>query len=822
MKKSALRYVGLPLLTCALGMARTIPDRYIVELVAAPAAARVTARGRQAQRLELAGRRSEVRAEQLRTRAAIEQEGGEVLATLDTVGNAMIVRMPALEASKLFGVQGVSRVHPEREFKLLLDRAVVVHKIVDAWNDIGLDRAGRGIKIGMIDTGIDITHPAFQDSSLPIPTGFPKVGQDTDTAYTNNKVIVARSYVNLLSGSDPDKSAKDDQGHGTATAMAAAGVQNSGPLATIRGVAPKAYLGSYKVFGSPGVNDTATEGAILKAIDDAVADGMDVINMSLGDALAESLAQDFEVQALQNAAALGVIVVVSAGNTGPDLHTIGSPASAPAAITVGASFNDREFGGSVNADGKSYFAIPGSSQAPPHPISASLTDTAALESDGLACSAFPSGSLQGKIALILRGTCFFVDKLNNVQAAGAVAALIYTDAARPDPIPMDVQSATLPAIMVSYPDGVDIKHRLVANAQMNTTLDFTIAARSVSSDRLADFTAKGPNVGDSIKPDLVAVGTYVYTAAQKTNSKGDLYRADGYAVVDGTSFSSPIVAGAAALLKSARPGLKVAEYRSLIINSAKSISLKSGLAARVQEAGAGSLNMLAALHATSAEAPTSISFGIATADVHESSTLTITNVGSTAETFTLWSTTRGAPLGFVAPDSRTAETIEISGKTPAVTLSTNLITLNPGASTGVTVALTGFGLPPGSYDSFIHILGAKSGVESRVPVWYGVASGVPANITILNVKDKPSPGSLNPDAAFFRVTDAGGITVPDASPKATVVSGGGSVHDITVMDGTFPGVFGLSVTLGRTAGSNVFRIQAGDVTKEVTIVSVSQ
>ena len=512
-------------------------------------------------------------------------------------------------------------------------------------------------------------------------------------------------------------------------------------------------------------------------------------------------------------------MVVAAGNSGPDLHTIGSPASAPAAITVGASFNDREFGGSVNAGGKSYFAIPGSAQAPTQAITTGLKDTAALESDGLACSAFPAGSLQGKIAFILRGTCFFVDKINNVQAAGAVAALIYTDATRPDPIPMDVGSATLPAIMVSYPDGADIKQRLAASPQMSTTLDFTIAARSVSSDRLADFTAKGPNVDNSIKPDLVAVGTYVYTAAQKTNSKGDLYSADGYSVVGGTSFSSPIVSGAAALLKSARPGLKVAEYRSLIINSAASISLKSGFTAHLQEAGAGNLNMLAALHATSAEAPTSISFGVGAADVQKSSTLTITNVGSAPETFTLWSTTRDAPLGFVAPDSRTAETIEISGKTPAVTLSTNLITLNPGASTGVTVELTGFGLSPGSHDSFIHILGAKSGVEARVPVWYGVPSDVPANITILNVKDKPSPGSFNTDAAFFRVTDAGGLTVPNASPKATVVSGGGSVQGIVNRDGIFPGVFGLSVRLGPTAGSNVFRIQAGDVTKEVTIVS---
>ena len=113
--------------------------------------------------------------------------------------------------------------------------------------------------------------------------------------------------------------------------MAAAGVSNAGPLATISGVAPKAWLGSYKVFGSPGVNDGATESAILKALDDAVADGMDVINISLGSNLTPLPANDPEVAAIERASALGVIVVVASGNNGPDPATVCSPASAPSA-----------------------------------------------------------------------------------------------------------------------------------------------------------------------------------------------------------------------------------------------------------------------------------------------------------------------------------------------------------------------------------------------------------------------------------------------------------------------------------------------------------
>ena len=103
-----------------------------------------------------------------------------------------------------------------------------------------------------------------------------------DFAFTNKKVIVARSYASLFAAKDPDPSVRDHVGHGTATAMAAAGVANTGALTTISGVAPQAYLGMYKVFGTPGVNDTASEDAILAAIEDAVNDGMSVINLSLG------------------------------------------------------------------------------------------------------------------------------------------------------------------------------------------------------------------------------------------------------------------------------------------------------------------------------------------------------------------------------------------------------------------------------------------------------------------------------------------------------------------------------------------------------------
>jgi minor extracellular serine protease Vpr len=817
MNRAFVRPLWLALLLLTVSWAGVVPDRYIVELTGEPVAVRLAGRGLHLDQTEATRHRTNVRIEQARTKLAIEQAGGQVLESLDTVANALLVRMPASDRAKLEGLPGVKRVLPVREFKLLLDRAVVVHKIVDAWNQIGLDRAGVGMKIAIIDTGIDNTHPAFQDPSLTIPAGFPKTNSASDATFTNHKVIVARSYAPGFFSNDPDLSARDHVGHGTATAMAAAGVLNSGPLATIRGVAPKAYIGNYKVFGSPGVTDFAPEDAILKAFDDAVADGMDVINLSLGDALALRLADDPDAIAIQNATSMGVIVVVAAGNSGPDPRTIGPPATAPAAISVGASANDRQFSPTATVGGAQYLALAGTGPAPTQAVTAKIKDITALGNNGLACSPFAGGSLNGEIALILRGTCFFTDKIANVLAGGAVGALVYTDQARPDPIIMDVGTATLPAMMVSYPDGVSIKKQLAGNGSLTATLDFNLRAIAVDPDSLADFSAEGPNVDGSIKPDLVAVGTNVYTAAEKSDAKGDLYNPTGYGLVSGTSFSSPIVAGAAALLKAARPGLKVAQYRSLLINTAGPAFLQPGVPARVQQAGAGVLDMSAAMRANAAESPTSLSFGIGAGDVEQSQTITISNVGKAAETFTIFVTGRDEPTVPVPPGSRTAAALETSE--PIVTISTHSLTLDAGSAAAVTVAMTGFGLPTGAYEGFIHVLGTTSGVDERVPYWYGVGSTVPAHITVLSTVNNPKAGTVNQDAVLFRVTDVSGITVPGVKPSATVIDGGGSVLAVPSRDAFYPGVFGLNVKLGPAKGANDFQIQVGNLKQTVTIIS---
>src|SRR5262249_36052732 len=160
-----------------------------------------------------------------------------------------------------------------------------------------------------------------------------KTNVDSDVAFTNSKVIVARSYAALFSTLEDDLSARDVVGHGTATAMAAAGARVIDPIgAPIAGVAPKAYLGSYKVFGAQG---SGTSDIILKAVDDAVADGMDVISASISSAIAAPrLEDDVEATAFERVASSGILMINSVGNKF-DANTIGSPATAPSVIGVG-------------------------------------------------------------------------------------------------------------------------------------------------------------------------------------------------------------------------------------------------------------------------------------------------------------------------------------------------------------------------------------------------------------------------------------------------------------------------------------------------------
>src|SRR5215472_5901076 len=200
--------------------AQVVPGKYIVELTGEPAAA-MAARVSGARLDGALQVRPLVRAEQARLRPQIEAIGGRVAGSADVVANALIVEIPDASAPRLAQLPGVLRVSPVPLMHASLDRALPLLQIPEAWTTLGgISNAGAGIKIGIIDSGITTTHPGFQDSSLTVPPQFPLVNQLSDLIYTNNKIIVARNYVQ-------GSTAQDRLGHGTAVAMCAAGITNT-------------------------------------------------------------------------------------------------------------------------------------------------------------------------------------------------------------------------------------------------------------------------------------------------------------------------------------------------------------------------------------------------------------------------------------------------------------------------------------------------------------------------------------------------------------------------------------------------------------------
>lgn len=779
-----LRLIALPLLLVFAARAATIPDRFIVELRGEPAAPYVSRRAHRAKFSDslFRGRLEEIGREHRGVRAALEQAGAVVTGGTMVATNTLFVQLRQEKEELLNSIPGVSRVHPERLFNLQLDHALPLTRIPDAWRQIGgMDQAGTGIKIAIIDSGLDSSHPGLNDPSLPLLPGYPLVNQNSDRRFTSNKIIVARSYTDKpASNHDAD----DLSGHGTGVAMVAAGMPTAGQFGLITGVAPKAFLGNYKVF--PDGRTGAPESLILQAIGDAVTDGMDVINLSLGSNPAPRPRDDILVAAVENAVAAGVIVIIAAGNSGPNPNTIASPATAPNAISAGSVRNDRVFAAAIQIAGSdSFIAIPGNGPNSPSPITGPLIDVATFDPAGLACGPLPPGSLNSAIVLIMRGTCTFEVKINTAQQAGASAALIFTDAARPDAINMATGAGVLPAAMVDYASGAALRQQL-ASGPITSTLDFALLPRFISPNRLDDSSSVGPSSDGGIKPDLVAVGANISTA--QPLSKG------GFIVESGTSFSAPAIAGAAALLKAARPGLTVQQYRSLLINNSTALVFDSGIAAATQKAGAGKLNMLSALNATVAAFPASVSFAAKGSTVDQTRTITLTNLGAGTNTFSLFVSMR---TGSTAPR-----------------LSRDSLQLDAGQSKDVSLRFSADGLAPGPYEGTIQILGAQDGTRIEIPYWYAAGGGTAQYLSVLAAPSSGSPGSRQ--TIEFRITGKEGILIV-AEPQAVVTAGRGTVQSIQSVDSKYPGVHALVVQLGPVIEPNSFQISAAGLTVDVTI-----
>lgn len=779
MLKIVLRSFFLFLLAIAGLEGQFVPGQYIVEM-------------KEETDAKPAERRARASARRLRVESALAARGFRTLARTEIVANVLVVQAPEDNLdlrAMLSGVSDVAQVHKVRIFHKTLDRAAQVHGVTQIWDKLGIDKAGAGVKIGILDSGIEARHPGFQDPDLPKLDGYPKVGNERDLPFTNNKIVVARSYSSLFSRRDPELTVVDRSGHGTAVAMAAAGSRHESPMGTITGMAPAAYLGIYKVFGTPGVNDGATDTAILQAIEDSVLDGMDVINLSFGSELASRPENDIIVRALARAEAAGVIAVVSAGNDGPGFATLGSPASAPTALTVGASENSRFFHSALVVQGGApVLALVGSQTPARGSVDGTLVSAGTVDPTELVCAALPSGTLSGKIALILRGTCNFEVKINFAAAAGATAVVVYSDEARPtDFISMAVGTAQLPSVFIRYADGLKLKEQLRNSTGLPVLVDLALSPREADPNRLARFSSKGPISGVPVKPDLLAVGTNVYTAAQTVDPNGKVYSANGYVLIDGTSFSSPIAAGIVAILKSARPGLKPIDYRSLLVNSARPLGDDTQLT--VLQTGAGLVDLSRALIAPLRINPVSVSF------IRNEHLVEVSNLNRTASQYQI----------SVEPKQ---------GRAPQLT--TNQLDLAAGGTDSFALNFDLGSLEPGVYSGTVIVWG-PDGVALRMPYWYGKAAASSANeIQTLVQRASATSGTVQRDLLIFRVLDVNGISIEE-KPVVRMISGGGTVQEVQNRDFDVAGSFGVELVLGL--GQNVIEVEAQNGIKQRYLVT---
>jgi uncharacterized protein (TIGR03437 family) len=760
-----------------------------------------------------------------------------VVSTQQTLVNAVFVsatRETALELRKIPGVVYVQYLPP---VKRDLNTAVNLVNASTAYASVGgASNAGAGIKIGIIDTGIDQTHPGFQDSSLTPPSGFPK----GDANFTNKKVIVARSYVSLVSAgfttnpvetSRPDdNSPRDRVGHGTGIAMIAAGVQNTGPAGTIQGIAPKAFLGNYKIFGSPGVNDFTNFAAINQALLDALTDRMDIVTLSVSegdrafygpvdvDPLACGGPCDVRAQAVESAVKLGMVVVTSAGNGGgpigllpTTLGNITTPGTAPSGITVGASTNGHLVYQSVHVNGsgappglQNIRALFGDGSRIGAPLTAPVRDASTLQNDGLACSALPAGSLNGAIALIQRGNCFLYAKINNAQSAGAVGVILYQSSGRDDilNVLVGVQNTGIPAVIIGNADGNALKSLLVSNPSSTATLDPALTTVNSTANTVAPFSSRGPAIGlfapnpadvaRAIKPELVAPGDSIYTATQKFDPNGDVYNVSGYTAVSGTSYAVPIVAGAVALVKQKNSALTPAQLKSAVVNTATQDVTDGGDTARVNAVGAGKLSIGDAVNVAATLEPATLAFGqLTTTTVSASLTLNITNVSNSGATFNFAVRPR---------DTESNASVQISQTS---------LTLPPNQHNSVTVTLRGTLPKPGNYEGFIEVTGA--GPTLHVPYQYLVSDLVPANV--FPIQDFFGYPNSNGWGIALRLSDQYGIPLVGRPANFAVKQGKATIAGGDIQTFNY-GIAGVQINLGSDTGDQVFTGTAGGLSFE--------
>jgi len=551
--------------------------------------------------------------------------------------NGFAARLTAIQAQKLSSRKDVLNVWEDRVRYLYTNDSPVFLGLYDATAGLAAARnlTGEDIVIGIIDSGIAPDHPSFADtveaerprlcrstwaeSSLlglwlcqrfknrddqlvyepPIGwNGICETGENFTADACSNKIIGARYYVDgfIATYNEMDSneflSPRDADGHGTHLASTAAGTEVRATLAgtevdRIVGIAPRARIAVYKAcWLEPGrARGSCSTSDLQRAIEDAVADGVDIINYSVGNTdISISDPDDLALLAASNA---GILSVVAAGNDGPADGTILSPSGAPWVLTVGASSRAGDkFEEAMRIDAPSDVAgdvaTKEASFTPPLRDNGPLTGALVLVDDNNAtggttydgCSALTNADeVVDNIAFLQRGgprTCTFEVKLRNAEAAGAIATVVFSNSGELIIMAGNRNSVDIPAVMISQAIGEQLLSKLQNGDAVDVTLDKTlILTVPDNGNRLASFSSRGPNLTapDVLKPDVTAPGVNIL--AGQTPDVANGIRDELFQYLSGTSMSTPHVAGIAALIKEEHPDWTPAAIKSALVTTGR-------------------------------------------------------------------------------------------------------------------------------------------------------------------------------------------------------------------------------------------------------------
>jgi minor extracellular serine protease Vpr len=687
--------------------------------------------------------------------------------------DALTVSLPAARLPVLLRQRWAAHVYPSVQYRLATDRSPSIIGADVLRQTAGAD--GAGIKIGVVDDGVDQTNPFFAAAGFSYPAGFPK----GVASATTPKVIVARVFPGPGAGKagslpvDPDSSF-----HGTHVAGIAAGdagttapAGRDHPRVTgLSGVAPRAWIGNYRVFTVPTpIGHVADTPEIVAALEAAVRDGMDVVNFSGGGAQVDPR-NDALVAAVHATVAAGVVPVIAAGNDRDDFGTgsVGSPGTAPDAISVAAVSNTHVFspgldvtaaGGPkgipfVGAQGGRTPAAWGTADQTLVDVG-SIVGTDGRPVDRHLCGpagaldrpvgTLPAGSLKGALALVQRGLCPFAAKAEQVRRAGGAGVIFFDNrAGEANPIPSQL---AIPGGMISDLDGA----RLIAFTAPRggrTTIRVGRDPLELETGRsgvVTSFSSAGPTAfGHELKPDVAAPGGQILSS---TLPGTDPSR---FAVFDGTSMATPHVAGAVALLLQLHPGWTPAQIKSALVTTA---APAWGNTARTQEAavpleGGGLVSLPAAADPQLFTAPTALSFqDVAPGGAH-TLLVQVADAGDGAGTWTVQLQPQAATTG---------AGIDVAG----------VAVVAPGGTTqlGVTARVAA-GAPTGENYGFVVL--RKGSVTRRIPYFFLADDPQLAAATALPLRtsQRGTTRSGTNRVTLYRYPAAPFGNTPDSPPMA--------------------------------------------------------